>query len=93
SRGLGDVYKRQRLLLQVVWEAMVNAGYSEKEVYGSKTGVFVGTGTPQYVDLMPQVEPSAIPGNLQAVIAGRIAYAFNWTGPAEVVDTACSSSL
>lgn len=84
---------QQRLLLQVVWEAMVNAGYSEKEVYGSKTGVFVGTGTPQYVDLMPQVEPSAIPGNLQAVIAGRIAYAFNWTGPAEVIDTACSSSL
>ncbi|MDN4076638.1 amino acid adenylation domain-containing protein [Paenibacillus polymyxa] len=84
---------QQRLLLQVVWEAMMNAGYSEKEVYGSKTGVFVGTGTPQYLDLMPQIEPSAIPGNLQAVIAGRIAYVFNWTGPAEVINTACSSSL
>lgn len=84
---------QQRLFLQVVWEAFQDAGYGEKEVFGSRTGVFAGTGKPKYLELMEQIEPSAIPGNLQAAIAGRIAYTFNLTGPAEVIDTACSSSL
>ncbi|MEC0090197.1 amino acid adenylation domain-containing protein [Paenibacillus macquariensis] len=84
---------QQRLFLQVVWEAVQDAGYSEKELYGSRTGVYVGAGQPRYIDLIAHVEPSALPGNLHSVIAGRISYVFNLTGPSEIIDTACSSSL
>ncbi|MCC2442994.1 amino acid adenylation domain-containing protein [Bacillus cereus] len=84
---------QQRLFLKVAHEAILDAGYSNKDLYGSKTGVYVGAGKSSYSDLIHQGDPSAIPGNLQSAISGRISYVFNLTGPSEVIDTACSSSL
>ncbi|WP_191559492.1 non-ribosomal peptide synthetase [Metabacillus idriensis] len=84
---------QQRLFLQVVMDSILDAGYSESDLYESKTGVFVGAGKPKYHELVPEGEPSAIPGNLYSVIAGRISYVLNLHGPSEVIDTACSSSL
>lgn len=83
----------QRMFMEVTWEALEDAGYTKKAIFGTKAGVFVASSRSQYANLIKTSEPSAIPGNLYSVIAGRISYTFNLKGPSQMVDTACSSSL
>lgn len=84
---------QQRILLEVAWKAVLDAGYGIDELDGTKMGVFVGAGSSDYMNTLDEVEPSAIVGNLHSAIAGRISYVMNLKGPSEVIDTACSSSL
>lgn len=88
----------QRLFLQTAWEAVEDSGYGSKKLEGSETGVYVGyVSGLEYKKFVTDVEPSsamaAVPGNISAVIAGRIAYMMDLNGPAVMVDTACSSAL
>lgn len=88
----------QRLFLETAWEAVEDSGYGSKRLEGSETGVYVGyVSGLEYKKFITDVEPSsaiaAVPGNIAAVIAGRIAYMMDLRGPAVMVDTACSSSL
>lgn len=84
---------QQRLFLQTVCKAIQDAGYSEKKIYGAKIGVYVGANKSRYMDILPEIEPHAIPGNLSSLVAGRVSYVYNLSGPSVVIDTACSSSL
>ncbi|WP_169513067.1 condensation domain-containing protein [Bacillus fungorum] len=86
----------QRLLLQLVSSAIENAGYSLREFKGSRTAVILGAPgapKPSYYQLITEFDPTAVPGNLHSVIAGRISHFFDLHSPAMVIDTACSSSL
>ncbi|MEC0090201.1 type I polyketide synthase [Paenibacillus macquariensis] len=83
----------QRIFLEVTWEAIENAGYSEKELYGSRTGVYVGDTDADYLKLIQEMEPYALPGNTLSVIASRIAYMLNLSSGSHLIDTACSASL
>ncbi|MFH0995711.1 MAG: SDR family NAD(P)-dependent oxidoreductase [Pseudomonadota bacterium] len=90
---------QQRLLLEVTWEAMEDAGQVLDLVRGTNIGVFVGVSTNDYSSLQwSNDDPSKIDiytttGNATSIIANRISYCFNLTGPSIAVDTACSSSL
>ncbi len=90
---------QQRILLEVTWEALENAGLNTQALTGSQTGVFVGIYSRDYEQLLVKDEegkPSniyAVTGNTLSVASGRVAYFFDFTGPAISVDTACSSSL
>lgn len=84
---------QQRILLEVAWNAVLDAGYGKDEIDGTRTGVFVGAGSSDYMNTLSDIESSAIVGNLRSAIAGRISYVMNLKGPSEVIDTACSSSL
>lgn len=88
----------QRLFLQTAILAIEDSGYGSKKLEGSETGVYLGYVSGQeYKKFITDVEPSsaigAVPGNISAVIAGRIAYMLDLHGPAVMIDTACSSSL
>jgi acyl transferase domain-containing protein/SAM-dependent methyltransferase len=89
---------QQRLLLEVAWEALEHAGHAGA-LAGSRTGVFVGIGTSDYVQLRlmhgdPRgIDPYLATGSSHSVASGRPAYALGLVGPAISVDTACSSSL
>jgi len=91
---------QQRLLLQCAYQALEHAGYAGAALDGSATGVYIGASEDfgenyrALIDtLAPDAPEIAIPGNIRSVLAGRLAYLLNLTGPALVVDTACSSAL
>ncbi|WP_233153855.1 type I polyketide synthase [Scytonema sp. HK-05] len=88
---------QQRLLLEVSWEALENAGQTQKQVAGSQTGVFIGISNYDYSRLVfnPKVaiDPYSGTGNALSIAANRLSYVLDLRGPSWAVDTACSSSL
>ncbi|MBE8968471.1 acyltransferase domain-containing protein [Nostocales cyanobacterium LEGE 12452] len=87
---------QQRLLLEVTWEALEDAGLVPQKLSGSATGVFVGIAGSDYYEMMASARTTngyAVAGNLSSVVANRISYVLNLTGPSLSINTACSSSL
>lgn len=88
---------QQRILLELVWHALENAGLPANELRGTHTGVYMGSTNNDYGMLITadptEMHPYALTGNSSAVVANRISYALDFRGPSINVDTACSSSL
>lgn len=90
---------QQRLMLEVAWEALEDAGLIPETLRTSRTGVFVGVMYNDYA--MRQVRENGLEGigahsgtgSTLGAIAGRLAYVLGLQGPTLSVDTACSSSL
>ena len=88
---------QQRLLLELVWHALEDAGIPAGKVAGSATGVYIGGATTDYRDLRFG-DPAAgdsyfMTGGTLSILANRISYVFDLHGPSLTIDTACSSSL
>ncbi|RJE23816.1 polyketide synthase [Aspergillus sclerotialis] len=88
---------QQRILLEVVFEAIESAGFTLDGMRGSDTCVFVGSMTGDYAELAHR-DPDSMPqymatGTASSIISNRISYFFDWKGPSVTIDTACSSSL
>lgn len=90
---------QQRILLEVAWEAIEDAGIPVSDLAGTRTGVFVGVIGTDYSGLalrggvMDDVDAYFASGIAHSIAAGRLAYTLDLRGPAVSVDTACSSSL
>jgi len=96
---------QQRLVLEVAWHALEDAGIAVEGLRGSdsgtdqktKTGIFLGLSNTDYAraaigdDL--RIDAYAGSGNSPSMAAGRLAYTLGVHGPAMTVDTSCSSSL
>src|SRR5262249_34259021 len=68
---------QHRLLLEVGWEALENAGIAADALMGSRTGVFVGICSNDYA--AQAMDPSGLDvyvgtGNANSVAAGRLSY-------------------
>jgi myxalamid-type polyketide synthase MxaE and MxaD len=88
---------RQRVMLEICWEALEDAGIPPTSLSGSQTGVFVATLTSDYSDILMRdlrrAEVYSGPGTASCVIANRLSYFLDLHGPSITLDTACSGSL
>ncbi|MCW8219661.1 beta-ketoacyl synthase N-terminal-like domain-containing protein, partial [Streptomyces griseolus] len=87
----------QRLSLQVCWEALENAGRAPSGLAGSRTGVFMGAASWDYITAQirhpDDVSAYSSSGAAPSFVPARIAYLLDLRGPNLTIDTACSSSL
>ena len=88
---------QQRILLEVIYQALEAAGYfgpsstKEPEDYGC----YIGACMNNYYDNLschPATAYATI-GTSRCFISGCMSHYFGWTGPSLTIDTACSSSL
>lgn len=88
---------QQRILLEVVYEALESAGYfgasntSEPLDYGC----YIGAVMNNYYDNL-SCHPATAYGTVgtsRCYLSGCMSHYFGWTGPSLTIDTACSSSL
>ncbi|MFL6073181.1 MAG: beta-ketoacyl synthase N-terminal-like domain-containing protein [Mycobacteriales bacterium] len=88
---------QQRLMLEVSWEALEDAGLPARRLADRQVGVYVGLNTADYQQLltrdMANVDLYYGTGTSFAATAGRLSYFLGLRGPAMAVDTACSASL
>ena len=96
ARGMDP---QQRILLQVVYEAIEDAGMRLEDLQKCRTGVFVGVMNLDYGALVSNksnysnIDQFSSTGCSMAILANRVSFCLNLTGPSLAVDTACSSSL
>jgi acyl transferase domain-containing protein/acyl carrier protein len=97
-REAREMDPQQRLVLEVTWETLENAGIPPESLRGSATGVYFGISNSDHLQILMAGDPldigiySAV-GNAHSVAAGRVSYILGLQGPAYAIDTACSSSL
>ncbi|KAJ8943746.1 hypothetical protein NQ318_011957 [Aromia moschata] len=86
-----------RMLLELTYEALVDAGVNPSEVRGSKTGVFIGVSDSESSEHWTKdpdlINGYGLTGCCRAMFPNRVSYTFDFNGPSYAVDTACSSSL
>ncbi|WDF02031.1 non-ribosomal peptide synthetase/type I polyketide synthase [Shouchella hunanensis] len=88
---------QHRILLELTWEAIEDAGWDPKDLEGSKTGVFIGITNSDYSqvgrDYGITPGPYSLTGTMNNSASGRISYTYGFNGPSISIDTACSSSI
>ncbi|KAJ5758194.1 uncharacterized protein N7511_006888 [Penicillium nucicola] len=87
----------QRLLLESAFHALENAGIPLERIAKTKTAVFAGSSGHDWA-VMQTKDPLSmhkygITGSTGNMLANRVSWFFNLTGPSATIDTACSSSL
>lgn len=94
----GFMNPNQRVLLEVAFRALQDAGFKEEEIRGQNTGVFLGymgdfDGATYSRVAFGTTRDASPTGSLSSMMAGRISHYFDLHGPSLLFDTACSSSL
>ncbi len=96
-REAARIDPQQRLVLEVAWEALENAGITSERVAGTQTGVFIGIGNYDYARAISKDWSSITAydgtGCAFSVAAHRLSYLLDLRGPSMAIDTACSSAL
>uniref|UniRef100_A0A8C0C408 Fatty acid synthase n=1 Tax=Buteo japonicus TaxID=224669 RepID=A0A8C0C408_9AVES len=86
-----------RLLLEVSYEAIMDGGINPATLRGTDTGVWIGASGSEAGEALSQdpveLVGYSMTGCQRAMLANRISYFYDLTGPSLTIDTACSSSL
>ncbi|KAE8157724.1 hypothetical protein BDV40DRAFT_304892 [Aspergillus tamarii] len=88
---------QQRIILEVIYEALENAGLTLESLAGQRYGCFVGGHPGDYWDVFAR-DPDSRPvnagiGGSGTMLSNRVSHFLGITGPSMSLDTACSSSL
>ncbi|MFC5475609.1 SDR family NAD(P)-dependent oxidoreductase [Paraherbaspirillum soli] len=88
---------QQRIMLELAWSCLEDAGIPPSQLRGRKVGVIVGVFNHDYKELQESgdasIEAHNSTGTATAIIANRVSHHFDFRGPSIPIDTACSSSL
>ncbi|WP_437970633.1 SDR family NAD(P)-dependent oxidoreductase [Sorangium sp. So ce260] len=96
-REAAQMDPQQRLMLELSWEALEDAGIPPRGMRGSRSGVFFGAMWSDYGKVaggaVERIAQHTATGQDLSIIAARVSYALGLEGPSMAVSTACSSSL
>lgn len=88
---------KQRIALEVAYEALENTGMPLRKVAGSQTACFMGSAMADYRDSMSRdfgfAPKYQILGTSEEMVSNRISHFLDIHGPSATVHTACSSSI
>ncbi|KAF6836455.1 hypothetical protein CPLU01_03739 [Colletotrichum plurivorum] len=88
---------KQRIMMEVAYEALENAGMPLQKVAGSQMACYIGSSTSDYRDMVTRDFANwpkyYILGNCEEMISNRISHFLDIHGPSATIQTACSSSL
>ncbi|RAH72474.1 putative polyketide synthase [Aspergillus aculeatinus CBS 121060] len=86
---------QQRMLLEVVWECMENAGQTDWQ--GTNIGCYVGNFGEDWLDLASKdtlaIDRYRVMGTGDFALANNVSYQYDLRGPSVVFRTGCSSSM
>ncbi len=90
---------QQRILMEVSWQALEDAGIDPDTLAGTETGVFVGGF--MLDNKLTQLNPlnrhtitsNTAVGMTLTMLSNRISYFYDLRGPSMTIDTACSASM
>ncbi len=86
-----------RLLLEVSYEAFIDAGIDPQDIKGSNTGVFTGACSSDMLSIsgnnIESVTGYENSGCSLSMFANRLSFYYDFHGPSHTIDTACSSSI
>ncbi|MEU9360174.1 type I polyketide synthase [Streptomyces sp. NPDC048301] len=96
-REAEELDPQQRLMLEVGWQTLEDAGIPAATVRGTRTGVYVGALWHDYElarkERGVQTTQHTAVGNGLDIVASRLSYFLGLRGPSLVVETGCSSAL
>jgi acyl transferase domain-containing protein len=88
---------KQRIAMEVAYEALENAGMPLRKIAGSQTACFMGSAMADYRDSMSRdfgfAPKYQILGTSEEMVSNRISHFLDIHGPSATIHTACSSSL
>ncbi|XP_046551205.1 hybrid PKS-NRPS synthetase pytA-like [Haliotis rubra] len=88
---------QQRQVLECTYMALEDAGVTRQHIAGQNVGVYIGAMNSDFTVRMTanshEIDHYSVAGLAGSVLANRVSYVYNLSGPSMVVDTACSSSL
>ncbi len=88
---------QQRILLQLTWRALEDAGLAHADLQEERVGVYIGSSGLDHGNMFVEDPASGGPyfmtGNTLSIVANRISHVLGLSGPSMTIDTACSSSL
>ncbi|MFP5394394.1 MAG: beta-ketoacyl synthase N-terminal-like domain-containing protein, partial [Gammaproteobacteria bacterium] len=85
---------QERLLLKSIWHCVEHAGIAMKDLTRGRVGLFLTLDSSDYQVLARArgAQPDTQPLMSVGMIANRISYYCNFTGPSEAIDNACAST-
>lgn len=87
---------KQRIAMEVAYEAFENAGMALQKVAGTQTACYIGTSMSDYRDSIVRdfgnYPKYHLLGTSDEMISNRISHFFDIHGPSATIETACSSS-
>ncbi|MGC7101392.1 type I polyketide synthase [Amycolatopsis lurida] len=96
-READHIDPQQRIILELSWMALENAGIAPHRLRATDTGVFFGASAFDYgkrlLDDIPNLQAWALNGTGLFGIANRVSYVLDLHGPSLTIDTACAGSL
>jgi acyl transferase domain-containing protein len=98
-REAAAIDPQQRLLMEVTYEALEDAGQRVEDLRGSATGVFIGAFALDMklhhssIHNRDSLLATTTTAGSMTLLSNRLSYVFDWRGPSLSLDTACSSSL
>jgi|GEM_PF-4035511 acyl transferase domain-containing protein len=88
---------QQRLMLELTWKSLEDANIPARLIKGKDVGVFYSAYRNDYQEYIlaqkEDIAPHMATGISNGIIANRVSYFLDITGPSMVVDAACAGSL